>query len=327
MDPNSRIRPTAFLCMLTLLTLASWAGSASAAIFIVDCDEGPDVDPWTHATISAAVNEAVSNGPLPDTIVVRPCVYTENVYIPAGAAGLHILAAEEVGPEEVLGAEQAGVGMTPSDPRPLVDGSGGFPFPSCFTVDAERVSIQGLELANCGNDVGGGSGVLALNNSKLLRLHDMEIRSLNGNGIEVQGADAPTLTSNWIYQVGQHGIRLHGVTDGHVADNVINGTSGSGAAGILINGGSEDVHVLNNEVHYAWGPGIHDRNAVRTRIERNTALDNCVGMLSPTCDCDQILVGSATLLTDVAGNDADTLGNDGISLCSSSAEEKENPGI
>ncbi len=327
MDPNCRFRPTFLFFMLTLLVLAMWTGPASAEIFIVDCDEGPDVDPWTHTTISAAVNAAATNDLLPDTIVVRPCVYAENVYIPAEAAGLHILAAEEVGPEEVLGAEQAGVGMTPSDPRPLVDGSGGFPFPSCFTVDAERVSIQGLELANCGNEVGGGSGVLALNNSKLLRLHDMEIRSLNGNGVEVQGADAPTLTSNWIYQVQQHGIFLHGVTDAYVADNVINGTSALGSAGILINGGSEDVHILNNEVHYAWGPGIHDRNAVRTRIERNTALDNCNGMLSPTCECDEILVGPATLLTDVAGNDADTLPNDGITLCSSSAEEKENPGM
>lgn len=59
MEPNPRFRPKAFLSTLTLLVLALWTGTATAEIFIVDCDEGPDVDPWTHTTISEAVGAAV----------------------------------------------------------------------------------------------------------------------------------------------------------------------------------------------------------------------------------------------------------------------------
>lgn len=309
-------------CLLGVLA----AMPASADIFIVDCPPAvPDYMTY-FPTISEAVTAALGGGP--DTIVVRPCTYPETIDIPMGASGLHIIAAE-VEDTGLLGAGTSGVGSGWPGPRPIVDGSGD-PYQPCIWVDAERVSIQGLELIQCGGS-SGGWGILASSNSKLLKVHDTVIRSLLGPGIEVVGADAPSLTSNIIAQVFAYGIRLHGVTDALVADNQVSGNSLSGAAGILISGGSENVLVQRNDVQASQGPGIHVQDAYYPRILRNTAVGNCVSMpfpASPSCGCDQILSEGGTLDIDVAGNDSDDpgTGDDGISLCSMLPDEEENPG-
>ena len=290
--------------LLLLAALGLGAAPAAATIFIVDCEAD---FPFDFTTISAAVTAAGTN----DTIVVRPCSYNETVDIPATKNGLHVLAAE-VEDTGLLGAGPSGVGATWSSPRPIVSGVSSY----CMSVDAQDVSIQGLYLINCD-----GAGLIATNNADRLRVHDTVISSFDGVGVRVDGAESPSLTSLWIYQVADYGIRLQGVNRAFVADSSIQGIFGFGGTGIWIGGGSVRSQILRNEIYGSWGPGIHDRNAMRSRIERNTALGNCTGMLSPSCDCNQILVAGPSVNADVAGND---VGATGISLCATSAEAAEN---
>lgn len=298
--------PSFLLALLACLFCGLAAMPASADIFIVDCD----MDfPYDYDNIQAAVIASIGGGP--DTIVVRPCIYNESVTIPVGAEGLHIIAAE-VEDTGLLGAGPSGVGAAWSSPRPMVDGVSGF----CMRVEVPDVSIQGLHLIDCGSE-----GLVANSNADRLRVHDTVISSFDGFGIQVLGAEAPSLTSNWIYQVGLDGIRLQGVSRAFVADSSIQGAFGSGAAGIRIGGGSQDAQILRNEVYGSWGPGIHDLNASNSRIERNTALGNCTGISGPPCYCNEILVDGSSINADVAGNDVGPLG---ISLCGILGEAEEN---
>ena len=279
-----RVRSHRFLFVLNLLICLGLAAPSFAETIIVDADAGPGFD---YLTIQDAVSAAADC----DTIVVRPGLYAGGIVI-TGLDNLHLVAAEQ---PDFVGASEAGVGAPGFTGGAVIDGGGAV---SCLSItDGSRVSVTGFTMTNCL-----GQGIFLGLGADFTKLHNNSLYGIPGVGIAASGAQGVNITSNWITQTEQHAIRLANVNTAHIADNVLTGSAFPGMVGIRVNGGSEHIQIVNNEITAFMGAGIRD-SGFKTRMERNTLQWNCLAP-SPcgSCDCQQILTCPGSDLADVVGN-------------------------